>query len=121
MAKYVSVKGWIECEHSQVEKIKKIILSYESNASLGDFIKLESIRLYNKGWYFPKESINWNAYIFYGADVKEYCLEFIEEELKEVLRKNIEISGMFFFQYEEGEERCWKIVESEIVEIEMPN
>lgn len=116
MAKYVSVKGWLECEHSQVEGIKKIISDYEVRTDLGNIFSYESMKLYNKGWCYQEEIINWTSYIFFGADVKEYYLEFIQEEIKEILRKNIEIEGMFFFDYEEGEISYWEITNSRINE-----
>ena len=116
MSKYVSVKGWIECDSTQIEGIRKIILNYESRADFGNIIDCKTIEFYNKGWCYPNENINWTAYIFYGADVKEYCLDFIKEEIKEILTVNTEIEGKFFFDYEEGEVKCWEIVDSQIVE-----
>lgn len=117
MAKYVSVKGWLECEHSQIEEIHKVILNYGSKMGFETSIGHESVELYNKGWCNQKEIVNWTSYIFYGADVKDYCLDFIKGEIKEILSKCVEIDGMFFFQHEEGEMRCWKITNSQIMEI----
>ncbi len=55
---------------------------------------------------------------FYGADIKEYYLEFIKEEIKEILRRNNKIDGMFFFSYEEDGIIYWKIIDSKITECE---
>ena len=49
MAKYVSVKGWIECEDSQLERIQKTISSYETRTSMGEIFDNESMKFYNKG------------------------------------------------------------------------
>lgn len=119
MAKYVSIKGWLECEHSQLEEIHKIISDYEFKKDFERIVGYESMVLYNKGWCNRKEIINWSSYIFYGADVKEYCVYFIESEIKEILSKCSEIDGLFFFQHEEGEMRCWKIANSQIMEINL--
>lgn len=116
MAKYVSVKGWIECEDSQLERIQKTISSYETRTSMEEIFDNESMKFYNKGWCYPKEIINWTSYIFYGADIKEYYLGFIQDEIKEILKENIEIDGMFFFCNEEGEMKYWRIMNSKIME-----
>jgi len=83
---------------------------------MGSIFNNENMKFYNKGWRYPEEIINWTAYIFYGADIKEYYLEFIQDEIKEILKKNIEIDGMFFFCYEKGEIKYWKIIDSKIKE-----
>ena len=116
MAKYVSVKGWIECEYIQVEAIKKIISDYELRNKVGTIIDGESVYFYNKGWCYSKEIINWTAYMFYGADVKEYCLDLLKNEIKEIVNEIKEIEGMFVFKYEEGNEIYWKIFDSQIIE-----
>lgn len=116
MAKYISVRGWIECDNIQIHTIKRIISNYELRVDFGSIIDYESIKLYNKGWCYPKEIINWTTCIFYGADVKEYCLDFIKNEIKEILKEIEEIEGMFILKYEEGERRCWKIVDAQIIE-----
>lgn len=116
MAKYVSVKGWFECESHQVKNIKKIIDSCGTKNYPGNIFDNENTKLYNKGWCYPEEIINWTSYIFYGADIKEYYSGFIKDEIKEVLKKNTGIDGIFFFCYEEGETEYWKITDSEIYE-----
>lgn len=114
MAKYVSVKGWLQCEYSQVEHIKHIIQKHENRTEDGKIVQQEQKRLYNKGWHYPEEIINWTAYIFYGADIKEDCLNFIEEEIKEIVENIEEIEGMFFLDFEEGETTCWHIREDDL-------
>ena len=121
MSKYVSIKGWLECEHSQLEEIHKIISDYGFKKEFESIVGYESMALYNKGWCNRKEIINWTSYIFYGADVKDYCAYFIQSEIREILSKCSEIEGMFFFQHEEGEMKCWKITNSQIREIDLPD
>lgn len=116
MAKYVSVKGWLECEDTQVKNIKKIVNNYGNKSYPGNIFNNGNIKLYNKGWRYPEEIINWTSYIFYGADIKEYYSGFIQDEIKEILRKNTGIDGMFFFYYEEGGIQYWQITDSEIKE-----
>ncbi len=118
MSRYVSVKGWLECEDSQVGRIKRIISDYKPKSDFGSIFNNDNIELYNKGWCYQKEIINWTSYIFYGADIKEYYLEFIKEEIKEILRRNNKIDGMFFFSYEEDGIIYWKITDSKITECE---
>ena len=43
---------------------------------------------------------------------------FIKEEIKEILRRNNKIDGMFFFSYEEDGIIYWKIIDSKITECE---
>ncbi|MDE6312569.1 MAG: hypothetical protein K2M46_02955 [Lachnospiraceae bacterium] len=116
MAKYVSIRGWIECEHNQVANIKKIITDYGNRIDFESPICQENVRLYNKGWCYQSATINWTSYIFYGADVKEYYLCFIEEEIREIVNRNFELEGIFFLDYEEGERKCWKISNFDIIE-----
>ena len=116
MAMYTSVTGWLGCEHSQVEEIRKIISGCEFSTEFEYIMDYETRKFYNKGWCFQKEGINWTAYVFYGADIKDYCVDFIKTEIKEIAGKIDEVNGLFLFQHEEGEIICWKIVESNITE-----
>ncbi|MFD8608352.1 MULTISPECIES: hypothetical protein [unclassified Streptomyces] len=58
MAVYVSVRGWLECDHSQLAAVKEIIASDTDDHCSG-------------GWGFPVQPFNWTSYVFYGGDVRE--------------------------------------------------
>lgn len=59
MAKYVSVKGWIECEYGQIKEIKKIIDDYKTRTNMGSIFNNENMKFYNKGWRYPEEIKYW--------------------------------------------------------------
>ena len=48
MSRYVSVKGWLECEDSQVGRIKRIISDYKPKSDFGSIFNNDNIELYNK-------------------------------------------------------------------------
>lgn len=113
MARYISIRGWLECDHQLVEKIRMIITNYAETRK-GD--NYETYKLYNQGWTFQNNIINWSSYIFYGADIKEYYLEFIRNEILCILELDEDIEGSFFIDYEEGERERWDIINKKIIE-----
>lgn len=116
MAKYVSIKGWLACEGDDVKLIKDIIKEYELSTNY-DIIMDNSIRkLYNKGWHFQEEAINWTSYVFYGADIKSHCLSYIKDELADIIKINDEMEGIFFIDVEDGDKVIWKISDGELLE-----
>lgn len=116
MSNYISIKGWLECEYDDIKSIKSIISEYELNSSYDTLIDYDIRKLYNKGWHFQEEVINWTSYIFYGADIKKYCLKFIRDEITNIVKINNEIEGRFFIDDEDGEEILWKIFKGNILE-----
>jgi len=118
MARYVSVRGWLECEYEYIPEIKKIVDNYSDNYSA--FEATPEVRsLYQKGWRFPQDKINWTAYIFYGADIKSQCVDYIREQIIKISLVNDEIRGLFYVDDEEGERRMrWEIYDGNIAEEE---
>jgi hypothetical protein len=69
MGKYVSVRGWLECDEHTVNEVKKIRDDFTASSNEGLLIE-DKLELYQSGWTFPERQINWTAYVFYGADVR---------------------------------------------------
>lgn len=115
MANYISIKGWLECEYDDINLIKSIISEYAFKKSYDTLMDYDIRTLYNKGWHFQEEVINWTSYIFYGADMKKYCLKFIKDELFAIAKVNDAIEGLFFIDDEEGESILWKISDGKLI------
>ena len=121
MGHYVSVRGWIECDKSNFSAIEKVIDKYRM-----DFLKYsisqEIAELYQKGWQIPKDVINWTAYVFYGADIRQYNLDFIKDQIIEIGKIDEDIRAYFFIDDDENIENYnWKLLEGVLLEFQREN
>ncbi len=115
MGHFVSIRGWIECEEEDIPKIKEIN-DYFCRSYANHLIKQETKELYQKGWQIPKEFINWSAYVFYGADIREYHTDFIKDQIVAIAEFNEEIEGYFHVDDDEGNIKlCWKLCKGELI------
>jgi hypothetical protein len=83
MGKYVSVRGWLECDENTVNEVKKIRDDFTASSNQG-LLDKDKLELYQSGWTFPDRQMNWTAYVFYGADLREYHLDFMKKQLSEM-------------------------------------
>lgn len=101
MGYYISVRGWLESEFEKVKDIRKSIAE-----TIQKTYGLESKEYCSQslqGWRYPEKTLNWTAYIFYGCDLRQYCLEFFEEQLRSAVIADKEVSGYFRIDSEDGE------------------
>ncbi|WP_328394956.1 hypothetical protein OHS70_07545 [Streptomyces sp. NBC_00390] len=73
MGTYVSIRGWLECDETQLAAVQEIISSHEDNH-------------YTNGWGAPRQHVNWTHYIFYGADMRESALDWFTDQIREIAR-----------------------------------
>ena len=101
MANYISVSGWLECEWTDVPKIRDEI-RFLSKGMSEPQISEEQRQLYDKGWLFQTEETNWLGRIFYGMDIKSYSIDYINVILKHLTDK-YDLEGVFLYRDHEGE------------------
>ena len=117
MAYFYSLRGWLEVEPENFERlisvVKSIQASYSPDTKLG---------LYVQGWCWQKKTINWTQYLFYGADVTEEGLDFFKEMLDKLIAIGLNLSGHFHAQGEDGEQnRLYQITDDALkIEIAEP-
>lgn len=120
MGKYISIRGWFECEEHDVSKVKEINMKFTENYSDTE-LNYNTRKLYQLGWVYPENQVNWTTYIFYGADIREYHLGFIKEQISEIAVIP-EITGYFLIDDHEGEQKlCWQVFDGHLVETEQVN
>ncbi|MER7722621.1 hypothetical protein [Streptomyces sp. NPDC096323] len=73
MGVYVSIRGWLECDETQLAAVRQIISSHEDGH-------------YANGWGFPRRHVNWTHYLFYGADIREQALDWFAGQIREIAR-----------------------------------
>jgi hypothetical protein len=71
MGMYVSVRGWLQVDHKQRRAVESIIAA-------------EHRELYSGGWGFPASPFNWSLYVFYGGDVREAELPWLEHQVSQL-------------------------------------
>lgn len=98
MAYFYSLRGWLEVEPENFDKLVTVVKAIQSRYS-------ESTKqgLYLRGWCWQETPINWTRYLFYGADVTEEGLLLFEKTLDELTAIGLNISGYFHIQGEDGE------------------
>lgn len=77
MGTYAQVHGWFEVSDELVPLIKDVIEEIPSLAAKAK-TNAGSIELYQHGWHIG-EVINWTRYIFFGADIRSYYIDFYKE------------------------------------------
>lgn len=109
MSSYVALKGWIECAEEDIPKIKDYINSFW-DGNVWNSQEKKSLDLYKNGWVFPQVNINWSSYIFFGACVKSYFVDFFKKNIDGIISLNLEISGFFELEfYDEDKTIEWRI------------
>ncbi|MFJ3704693.1 MULTISPECIES: hypothetical protein [unclassified Streptomyces] len=73
MGVYVSIRGWLECDETQLTAVREVIASHEENH-------------YSNGWGSPRRHTSWTHYIFYGADIRASALDWFVDQIKEIAR-----------------------------------
>ncbi|WP_146138290.1 hypothetical protein [Chamaesiphon polymorphus] len=114
MATFISVRGWLATEFELIESFKAIACKFELMHNKYLLTK-EQAQLYQKGWLFPHQRINWSSYIFFGADLKFGAEEYIKDQIMEMMEISEEIEGLFYFD----DDACilsykWEISDSKI-------
>lgn len=110
MAYFYSLRGWLEIEPHHLSKIIDIIQTIKTN-----YHDQPQKLLYLQGWQWQEQTINWTAYIFYGADVKIEGLNLFEMILNKLISLNFNLSGYFEAQGEDEQKiLTYKITDDHI-------
>lgn len=113
MAYYYSLRGWLEIEPNHLPKIIDLIETIKTN-----YYDQPQQSLYLQGWQWQEQTINWTAYIFYGADVTIEGLNLFEMMLNQLTSLNFNLSGYFEAQGEDEEQNLtYKITENKIKKV----
>ncbi len=116
MSRFISIRGWLETQFELVPQFELTVHAFDKKYSNYMLDENQSI-LYQKGWQFPVQAINWTSYIFYGADVKEIGEQYIKDQIMEMLKISDGTRGLFYFDDDEGDlSAAWKIFDSKITE-----
>ncbi|MEE1758761.1 MULTISPECIES: hypothetical protein [unclassified Streptomyces] len=73
MGAYVSVRGWLECDETQLAAVQEIIARHDDNH-------------YTHGWGAPRRHVNWTHYLFYGADIRDSALDWFTDQIRAIAR-----------------------------------
>lgn len=102
MGVYVSIRGWLECDETQLTAIQGIISSHEDHH-------------YTNGWGSPRRHVNWTHYIFYGADIRESALDWFTDQIREIARIPASdddgdlVQGVFLVSHEVDGTAEWQV------------
>lgn len=108
MSEYVSVRGWLESDQSDVKLLNEKLTLYQSKAD--DYcLTQEQCDLYLGAWVFQDNPVNWTHYIFYGADIKSYAVPLIKDFIRDMCSSAEDLSGFFKVDNEQGESKQWVI------------
>jgi hypothetical protein len=102
MGTYVSVRGWIELDHSQRPAAEEIIEQARDD-------------LYSDGWSFPAKPFNWTLYVFYGGDIRVTALPWIHDQIVQLAAlppvddDGDRPAGLLLVTHEHGQTERWEI------------
>ncbi|MEV8326645.1 hypothetical protein [Kitasatospora sp. NPDC056731] len=108
MGIYVSVRGWLECDETQLVTVQEIISFHADDH-------------YSSGWNVPRQQVNWTHYIFYGADIRESALDWFMNQLSEIVRIPASdddgdlIRGLFLASHEVDGTAEWQVRDGQLV------
>ncbi|MFF3861421.1 hypothetical protein [Streptomyces sp. NPDC002209] len=106
MGVYVSIRGWLECDETQLVAVRKVVSSHEDDH-------------YSNGWGSPRQHINWAHYIFYGADIRASALDWFMDQIKEIARIPASddgdfVQGLFLISHEVDGTSEWQVREGQL-------
>jgi hypothetical protein len=107
MGVYVSVRGWLECDETQLVAVQEIISSHED-------------KHYSNGWGSPRQHVNWTHYIFYGADIRESALDWFIGQIREIARLPASdedgdlVQGLFLASHEVDGTTEWQVRDGQL-------
>jgi hypothetical protein len=120
MASHTLIRGWIDCQFEDVEKIKKIILSHWQNSD-EYCIETISAKLYLKGWHFPTAPINWISVISYGGHVKNIAVRFLYDSISTIAESKLNVRGLFHLEDEEVDDILqWSLSPQKLTQLHLP-
>ena len=108
MGVYVSIRGWLECDTSQLSAINAIIEARDDGR-------------YSGGWATPRQPVGWTGYIFYGADIREAALDWFLELLREIARlpasddDGDRVTGLFLASHESNGMSEWHVRDGKVL------
>lgn len=108
MGVYVSVRGWLECEETQLAAVQEIISAHDDG-------------FYTRGWSLPREPFNWTCYVFYGGDIRQQAVDWLLGQLGSIARlpasdpDNDLVRGLFFASHEADGMSEWRIHQGQVL------
>jgi hypothetical protein len=71
MGMYVAARGWIELRHELRPDLEAVIRRHHQERDSG-------------GWAFPTKPFSWRLYVFYGGDIRESAVGWLEQQVREI-------------------------------------
>lgn len=108
MGIYVSVRGWLECDHEQLTAIQAIISSRDDNH-------------YTGGWGLPRQQFNWTCYVFYGGDLREQAVDWLLDQLRDIAQipatdeDGDRVQGLFLASHEVDGTSEWQLRDGQVL------
>ncbi|MFB9430799.1 hypothetical protein [Streptoalloteichus tenebrarius] len=77
---YVAVRGWLECDDRQLDRIRQIVASGRGGRN-------------GAGWAFPDVSGGWTNYAFFGADILDTDVASFLDQLRAIAAAPARLPG----------------------------
>jgi hypothetical protein len=101
VAVYAAVRGWLECDDTQLALLRQVI---DGDPARGD-----------GGWAFPANPTGWINYVFYGADLQAPAVDRLLDQLRRLAalpasdEDDDRIRGLFFNTHEVDGMAQWQV------------
>lgn len=108
MGVYISIRGWLECDGTQLSAVEGVISSHADGH-------------YSHGWRMPRQQVNWTHYVFYGADIRASALSWFMDQLREIARIPASdddgdlVRGMFLASHEIDGATEWQVRDGRVL------
>ncbi len=101
MAKYFTIRCFIDCDEEEQLEIRKLVTQLGGENKLG--VDCERARLYREGWCFRDKVMNWMQHAFYGGSVRSDGKSLVMEDIARIAKELPEIEGMIVIDDDEGD------------------
>lgn len=114
MSKYFNVRGFLDCDYSDLDVIRDVVVQDRSRATRFELTE-EAAALYLDGWLYQRKEINWIAHAFFGASMKSGGVDLIFDQLERIAKLIPELEGAFFVDDDEGgPSRRWDVANGRV-------
>ncbi|MGW0993356.1 hypothetical protein ACWD5V_08615 [Streptomyces sp. NPDC002523] len=109
MGVYVTIRGWLECDDPQLERIRAITSAVDADP------------VYRGGWTFPERQCAWRSVVFFGADMRAQDVGAVLDQLRVLARvpafdeDGDRVVGLFVVSHEVDGRQEWQVREGRVV------
>ncbi|MER7411664.1 hypothetical protein [Streptomyces cacaoi] len=106
MSRFYNVRGFIDCDYPELEKIREIVRGSREGPE-ASLLEPDTFDLYTAGWLYQERKMNWVAHAFFGGSMRRPGVDLIFSHVTSISEEIPDAEGVFFIESDEGDNQRW--------------